>query len=282
MSPEPIHATVLNEKCLLHYWTLGTSGPLITFIPGGNGHGRQFFPLMQALSGQYTTLTFDRRQMSDSQLVPGQPNKRLNPPQQARDVRAVILALGGGKFEKSVVFGSSSGGIFAFQFAHDFPDMVSVLIAHEAPTVTLLPEASEVVEWFLHLLDVFDEHGWEAAQREFGEKLIGYDDEGVPKTVSPDRRNPVNFWENEFPVLLGYVPNLWRVREHLGGRIGLMRGVRCREAFFARTTVEQGKILGAPVVTAPGHHQGFEVEVEEFLPVFLGLLETLKEGKGSV
>lgn len=47
-------------------------------------------------------------------------------------------------FNKSITFGSSSGGIFGFQFAYDFPQMVDNLIAHEAPTSYLLPDASEI------------------------------------------------------------------------------------------------------------------------------------------
>ena len=274
MAFNPTRAIIHNEGCDLHYWSQG-SGPLITFIPGGNGHGRQFNNLIAALSPSFTCATFDRRQMSASQLVPqGTPNKRLNPVQQARDIRAVIRALG---FDSSILFGSSSGGIFAYQFAHDFPEMVDVLVAHEAPTVTLLPEASQVTEWFLHLLEVFETLGQDAAAAEFGEQLIGYGDEGIPKTVPPEEGNPKNFWENEFAVLAGYVPNLWRIREN-GTRVGVMRGVRCKEAFFARATVGQAEVLGCPLAVVPGHHQGFEVETEAFVPCLLEMLETLKGG----
>jgi pimeloyl-ACP methyl ester carboxylesterase len=268
MDFNPTRATVHNEGCDLHYWYQGT-GPLITFIPGGNGHGRQF-NMIAALSDRFTCVTFDRRQMSASQV---KVNKKLSPPQQARDIRAIIKALG---FDKSILFGSSSGGIFALQFAHDFPDMVDHLIAHESPTITLLPEASEVLEWFIHLMDVYETHGLEQAQREFGAKLIGYDDEGIPKTVPPEPENVRNFWDNEFPILLGYVPNLWRIKENRTS-IGVMRGVRCKEAFFARTPVEQAKILDCPMFLVPGHHQGFEVETKEFLPHFLKMLDTLEE-----
>ncbi|KAK3901103.1 Alpha/Beta hydrolase protein, partial [Staphylotrichum tortipilum] len=125
MASSLTEAVVHNEGCDLHYWHVG-SGPLITFIPGGNGHGRQFFPLMAAFSNRFTCATFDRRQMSASQVP---VNKRLSPPQKARDIRAVIAALG---FDKATLFGSSSGGIFALQFAHDFPSMVEHVVAHEA------------------------------------------------------------------------------------------------------------------------------------------------------
>jgi pimeloyl-ACP methyl ester carboxylesterase len=264
---------VHNEGCDLHYWFQG-EGPLITFVPGGNGHGRQFNNMIAALSDRFTCVTFDRRQMSASRV---KVNKRLNPPQQARDIRAVIEAVG---FKKSIIFGSSSGGIFSFQFAHDFPDMVDHLIAHEAPTITLLPDASAMVEVFLHLMEVYETQGFEPAAREFGAMLTGYDDEGIPATVPPEPENPRNFWDNEFSVLLGYVPNLWRLKENKTS-IGVMRGVRCKDAFFARTPEAQAKILECPCFLVPGHHQGFEVETAEFLPHFLKMLDSLEKKRSS-
>ncbi|KAM5344081.1 hypothetical protein ACJ41O_012618 [Fusarium nematophilum] len=274
MEFHPTKGIVHNEGCDLHYWHQG-KGPLITLIPGGNGHGRQFNPMIAALSDEFTCVTFDRRQMSASQV---KVNKKLSPPQQARDIRAIIKALG---FDKSILFGSSSGGIFAFQFAHDFPEMVDHLISHEAPTITLLPDASTVFEWFLHLMEVYETRGLEQAASEFGEKLTGYDDEGIPKTVPPEPENPRNFWDNEFPVLLGYVPNLWRLIENKTS-VGVMRGVRCKDAFFARAPEEQAKILGCPTLVVPGHHQGFEVETKEFLPYFLEMLDTLEKKRSGV
>ena len=273
MEFNPTRAIVHNEGCDLHYWYQGT-GPLITFVPGGNGHGRQFNNIMAALSANFTCATFDRRQMSASQV---KVNKKLSPPQQARDIRAVITALG---FDKSIIFGSSSGGLFSFQFAHDFPDMVDRLIAHEAPSFSLLPDATEVYEWFYHLMGVYENQGLEQAAKEFRVKLIGHDDEGIPKTVSPEPENPRNFWDNEFVMLMGYTPNLWRLKENKTS-IGVMRGVRCKDALFARTPVEQAKILDCPLAVVPGHHQGFEVETKEFVPYLLEMLDTLEKNRSS-
>ncbi|KAK3326005.1 Alpha/Beta hydrolase protein [Apodospora peruviana] len=280
MTAKMEHAVLHTEGCALHYWHCGHGPTLITFVPGGNGHGLQFLALMAALAdtGKYTCATFDRRQMSASVVTDG-VNKKFNPPQQARDIRAVISVLG---FAQSIIFGSSSGGILSLQFAHDFPDMVIHLISHEAPTFILLPDAAELFEWFHGLMTLYETKGLEAAAAEFESKLTGYDDEGIPTCVSPDPKNRVNFWENEIPILIGgYVSNLWRVKEN-GTSVGVMRGVRCKDAFFARATVEQAKILGCPLAVVPGHHQGFEVETEAFLPAFLEMIETLeKRKKGS-
>jgi len=182
-------------------------------------------------------------------------------------------------FDKSILFGSSSGGILSFQFAHDFPEMVDRLISHQAPTITLLPDASKMFEWGLHLEEVYKTHGLDQVNTEFEAELIGFDDEGIPKTVPPEPSNVRNLWDNEFSVVMGYVPNLWRLKENKI-RIGVMRGIRCKDAFSARATVEQAKILECPSATVPGHLQGFEVETDEFLPYLLDMLDKLRKNHG--
>jgi pimeloyl-ACP methyl ester carboxylesterase len=181
-------------------------------------------------------------------------------------------------FEKAIIFGSSGGGILAFQFAHDYPQRVEHIIAHEAPTMLLVPDASKWVDWQHRLFEIRDNDGFDAAQAEFNKILIGYEDEGVPRPALQGRENFENAWANEVEVFSTYIPNLWRVREQ-GTSVGLMRGERSRDAVYARATYEQEKILGCLRMDVPGHHQGFEVEVEAFLPVFLDMLKQLDERK---
>ncbi|KAH7369365.1 Alpha/Beta hydrolase protein [Plectosphaerella cucumerina] len=274
MEFNPTKSIVHNEGCDLHYWHQG-QGPLIVFVPGGNGHGPQFNAIIAALSDKFTGVTFDRRQMSASQV---KVNKRLSPPQQARDIRAIIKAMG---FDKAIIFGSSAGGLFALQFANDFPEMVDRLISHEAGLISLLPDSSELFEWGLHLLEIRDTQGIDQAAAEFAKKLIGYTDEGVPATVPPGPENPRNFWEYEFPIYVGYTPNLFRVKENKVS-VGVMRGIRCKDAFYARAVDEQAKILGCPHAVVPGHHQGFESETEAFVPALLEMLDTLEKRKSEL
>jgi pimeloyl-ACP methyl ester carboxylesterase len=269
MEFNPTRATVHNEGCDLHYWYQGT-GSLMIFVPGGNGHGRQFNNIIAALSDRYTCATFDRRQMSASQVP---VNKPLSPTQQARDIRAVIRAVG---FDKAIIFGSSSGGIFGYQFAHDYPEMVVHLISHEAGISVLMPEATEIYDWMYGLAALHREKGLEAVVPEFDKCLIGYDDEGVPKPASPEPSNGRNFWENEFPRLLGYAPNFFRIKENKTS-VGVMRGARCKEAFYARAIEAQAEILGCPRMTVPGHHEGFQCETKEFVPYLLEMIDILEK-----
>ena len=213
--------------------------------------------------------------MSASQV---KVNKLLSPPQQARDTLAVMRAMG---FKKSIFFGSSSGGIFGFQLAIDHPEAVDHLICHEAPTSTLLPDATARFEDLLRFFEIYKESGIRAAAEEFGKGFKGFGEEGVPLTVAAEKENEINFWENEYLVLLGYSPDLRRIVEN-GTSVGVMAGKRSADAWYCRTTIEQEKILGCLRMVVPGHHQGFQVETEAFAPAMLEMLDTLEKRKKSI
>jgi len=275
MAFNPTHATVENEDCNLHYYYLGT-GPLITFIPGGNGHGRQFNVLMALLSPNFTCVTFDRRQMSDSQVP---INKTLSHPQQARDAASVIKAMG---FSKSIIFGSSLGAIIGFQLGIDFPDMVDRLIAHEGPTASLLPNSTEIYDalYFCHYL--YANVGLKAAETEFRKMFKGYHAAEVSQTIDPQPGNVTNFWENEFWTGSVYTPDLRKLVKN-GASVAVMTGERSVEhgTWFSVAAMEQADILRCERCVVAGHHQGFESETELFLPQFLSLLDRMEAQKGE-
>lgn len=129
-------------------------------------------------------------------------------------------------------------------------------------------------------MEVYETEGLEKVAKEFGAGLIGYSDEGIPKTVSPEPENTRNFWDNEFTPLFGFVPNLWRIKENKVS-VGVMRAVRSKDAFFARAVDEQAKILECPMFVVPGHHQGFECETKEFVPRLLEMLDVLEKKRSG-
>lgn len=271
MSSTPTHATVLNENCTLHYWSLGT-GPLLIFIPGGNGHGRQYNAIMSILSAKYTVATFDRRQMSSSQLIKG-PNKQFNPAQQARDVIAVMKALG---HETTSVFASSGGGIIAFQMAVSYPETLDHVVCHETPTTSLLSaaESTELMDFFFDLQDIYREGGVKPTMEAFTKKIMVGMDDGLP-TQKPEEGNPVNQFENE--MMMGmYCPDLVKIVENMTS-VAVAFGQKSEGAMYKRTVIEQAKRLGCEAVEFPGHHQGKETQPEEFAPILVALLERMEE-----
>ena len=78
------------------------------------------------------------------------------------------------------------------------------------------------------------------------------------------------FWETGFEKI-----------KRDGTSVAVMTGERSGEEFFARTTVQQERVLGCLREVVPGHHQGFQVESERFLPAFLGMLERLEGRKND-
>jgi hypothetical protein len=270
MSFQPTYATVENEDCTLHYWYQGT-GPLLIFVPGGNGHGRQFNYIMPLLSSKFKVATFDRRQMSASK-VKG-PNKKFNPAQQARDIIAIMKALG---HDKNSIVGSSGSGIIAFQMAVSYPETLEHVICHEAPTTALLSaaESTELMDFFFELEDIYCEKGVQPTMDAFVKKIMVGIDDGH-KTQKPESWNPKNQFENEMNMRL-YCPDLVKIVEN-GTSIAVGFGTKSEGAMYKRTVLEQGKRLGCEVCEFPGHHHGFETQAEDYAPILVGLLERLEE-----
>lgn len=275
MASTPTYASVENEGCNLHYWYQG-SGPLLFFIPGGSGHGSQYNNIMAILSTSYTCCTFDRRGMSSSTL--DGPKKPLSPPQQARDMVAIINALG---FKKALVFGNSLGGTLGFQLAIDHPEIIDHLICHEAPTIMILPDSTERFERIFVLLQIYRESGLGAAFQAYLPNFKGFNDPGLAQPTPAPPENMVNFLENDFVIGSMYNPD-WRKIVRNNVSVGVLAGKRSEDAFYARATLEQEAILGCQRMVVPGHHAGFDVEAEEFAPALREMIERLERGrKGS-
>src|SRR5262245_30297263 len=139
MAFNPTYNNVQYEGADLAYWYQG-SGPLLILIPGGGGHGAQFGAILPYLSRKYTTVAYDRRQNLRSIV---EHPKQLNPVQQARDIIAIAKHMG---YEKTSLFGNSGGGIIALQLAASYPQHIEHVIVHEAPTTSLLPDATKYMD----------------------------------------------------------------------------------------------------------------------------------------
>jgi pimeloyl-ACP methyl ester carboxylesterase len=269
----PDYHFVENESCTLRYWSQGT-GPLIFFIPGGNGHGSQFNNIISFLSSKYTCATYDRRGMAGSPTT--SPNI-LSPPQQARDVVAIIKAL---SFSKAIIFGNSLGGILSFQVAIDHPEICDHVIAHEAPTILILPDSSERFDRTLLLLSLYKEGGLVAAGAAFGSIFVGFDAPDLAAPLPPAPENTKNFFEKEFLIGSTYNPD-WRKIVRNGVSVGVLAGERSKDAFYARTTIEQADLLGCLRWVVPGHHAAHEVETKYFAPKLVGFIEALEKKRAE-
>lgn len=72
------------------------------------------------------------------------------------------------------------------------------IISHEAPTISLLPDALDLIEWTYRTLALYQEKGSAAAWESFAGMLTGYEDLAPGEDPSSDDKS--NFWQWEYIV----------------------------------------------------------------------------------
>ena len=253
-------STVESEGATIHFWYQG-SGPLLILIPGGGGNGHDYDRILPLLSQKYTALTFDRRGNGQSRTS---ENKPLNPAQQARDIIAIIKNVG---FQKAYIFGSSGGGVIALTLASLYPKYVQQVIAHEAPTYTILPDASEWIDFCYSVYDTYKAQGPLAAWKIFFKSTVGleFDGDDIPHSTGD------YFFQYEYLFLTLFTPDLLRIREN-GVQVKIGVGIDSGDAPYARTTMKQAEILDCPKLVFPGHHTGYISQAETFSQILINTL----------
>lgn len=271
MTFTPAYITVDNEECKLHAWHQGSQNQeLLVLIAGGGGNGSRFNQSFPILSTKYHVCTFDRRGNSDS-AVP--KPKILNPVQQARDVVAIIKALG---YSKAIIFGTSGGGIVAFQLAVSYPQHVSKLITHETPTMALLPDADEILDYVFETMAINRERGWKAASFHHSSMFQGLIDppKSEEEVVNP---NGQFFFDFEFQVLSTFTPNMARLRDlcQAGLKMAVTAGKESGDVCYARTTHVQAEFIGSQHHMWPGEHLIYEFDPEGFAHALIQSIKSL-------
>src|SRR3954466_11407375 len=113
-------------------------GPVLVMI--GSPMGAAGFTTLAGYFTDHTVVTYDPRGVERSERM--DPNVAVTPEVHAADVAAVIEAVGGGPVD---VFGSSGGAVSALALVAAPPDLARVLVAHEPPAVSMLPDAEEAL-----------------------------------------------------------------------------------------------------------------------------------------
>ena len=121
------------------YYELRGGGPPLLLIMGASGCGGVFDRFADILAGQRTVVTYDRRGNGRSP----RPTRweATSPQEQADDAAALLDALG---LSPAVVFGTSSGGIFALAMVLHHPEAVRGAILHEPALVALFDDPGQV------------------------------------------------------------------------------------------------------------------------------------------
>jgi epoxide hydrolase 4 len=121
------HGYADSNGVKIHYASLG-SGPLIVMIHGFPDYWYTWRDQMEALAGQYQCVAIDQRGYNLSDKPKGVENYDVR--LLVGDVAAVIKSLGK---DKAIIVGHDWGGMVAWQFALNLPQMTDRLIILNLP-----------------------------------------------------------------------------------------------------------------------------------------------------
>ena len=169
------------EGAKIYYEILG-KGPVIIFVPGANGDGYIFEPLRNLLSEYFTTVIYDRRGFSRSELTKEQ-NYENKIEKDIDDIYVLVKKITN---EKVIIFGSSSGAIVATKFLIKYSECIKKCIIHEPPMFSILPDFEDWKNFINNVYDIYKNGDTKGAMIKFGEKIVNVKD---AKLMIGDERN---------------------------------------------------------------------------------------------
>jgi pimeloyl-ACP methyl ester carboxylesterase len=199
----------------------------------------------------------------------------LNPEQHARDVVAIVKAMGR---EKTSLFGSSLGALIALECAASYPSVLDAVIVHEAPAAGLLPDATALLDWLFELHALYRTEGHRAAGQAWqgGRIMPGHNAEVVAPLADAREEDMENFWKYEFLSSVLYCPDLVRIVEN-GVSVLVAVGEESGDAFDKRAGGPLAKSLGCECLELPGGHYGFENYAEEAAGMLVNAFKSIEE-----
>jgi pimeloyl-ACP methyl ester carboxylesterase len=206
-------------------------GPLLLLMHGGGGNADSYDAVLDILAEQYTVVTYTQ--------CDGGPAERA-------DEAAQLLADLGAK--SAAVFGSSAGALTALELVARHPEHVGLVIAHEPPVMTALPDAEVQIKAFHDLVDAPD-----AALRFLRlTGILGPVDESVLRTVAQGLRVD----GREISAFVDHRLDLVAVRGS-GVKVVLAGGKAVIGTLPFRTAEAVADALDAPLIVFPGNHFGY-------------------------
>lgn len=250
----------------LHHETRG-AGPALLMIPGGGGDAGPFERVADELAGRYTILTYDRRGFSRSPMEG--PTERSKVTSDGDDAHQLIERVAGAP---AYVFGSSSGAIVALDLMARYPQSVRLLVAHEPPLMTLLPETARFLDFADEVYEIYRRSGSDLAMQTFAAKvgLSGLDRAQAEKLpphmmeiFTRIRGNDQFFLEHELRQYVRVVPDFAALKP-VANRIVLAGGAESRSLPPYLPNTGLAERLGRDIVHFPGGHVGYITHAPQF------------------
>jgi pimeloyl-ACP methyl ester carboxylesterase len=222
------------------------------------------FGTLASLLPDRTVITYDPRGLGRSTRSDGRVEN--SPTVQADDLHALIDELGAGRVD---VFGSSGGAVTALALVAAHPGDVAILVAHEPPLMTILPDAAAAERARARVRDAYEAGGEGAGMAAFiamtswqGEFTDEYFDRsaadpaafGLPTGDDGSRGSPI-LSERSWPIT-DYRPNVDALRSastHMAIGVAEESG----DALTGRSSRAIADLLGHEAIVFPSHHGGF-------------------------
>jgi pimeloyl-ACP methyl ester carboxylesterase len=237
-------------------------GPVLVMI--GSPMGAAGFETLATYFTDRTIVTYDPRGADRSERT--DPDLEVTPEVHAADVAAVIEAVGGGPVD---VFASSGGAVNALALVAAHPDLVATLIAHEPPSASVLPDATEAMAACRAVYDSYQQRGWGAGMAHFialvslrGPVPADFASQPPPDpatfgmpTEDNGSRDDLMLGSNILTIT-GHRPDIDGLRA-ASTRIVIAVGAGSEGELAHRGGEAVAELLGRTPVTFPGDHGGF-------------------------
>jgi pimeloyl-ACP methyl ester carboxylesterase len=211
-----------------------------------------------------TAVTYDPRGLGRSVRRDGRVDQR--PEVQAEDVHALIGHLDAGPVD---LFASSGGAVTALALVAAHPDDVRVLVAHEPPLLTLLPDAEGAGRAFDDVRAAYEAKGFGAGMAAFM-TLTAWNGEFDDAYFAAPAADPAAFGmptdddgSRDDPLLSDRAVAIVRYRPDVDAlsaaptRVVIAVGEESAGSFTGRTSIATAELLGQEATVFPSHHGGF-------------------------
>ncbi|MFJ3584636.1 alpha/beta fold hydrolase [Streptomyces sp. NPDC090127] len=267
-----------NDARIATHTLDGTGATLRYDVRAADGSGEEATPLFligspmdasgfTTLASHFadrTVLTYDPRGVARSVRTDGAAE--TTPEEHADDLRRVVEAVGAGPVD---LFASSGGAVNALAFVARHGDLVRTLVAHEPPTVQVLPDREPALELCADIRDTYLRDGMGPAMAKFiavtmrkGPIPANWADEPAPSpaafglpTEDDGTRDDALLGQN-LRTCTGYLPDFEALRA-APTRIVVAVGEESEGELAHRAGVGVAAALGTEPAVFPSHHGGF-------------------------
>jgi pimeloyl-ACP methyl ester carboxylesterase len=235
--------------------------PILLLI--GSPMGAGGFVTLASHFTDRTVVTFDPRGADRS--VKDDPASPVTPDIQADDLHRLIATVGG----PVDLFASSGGAVNALALVSKHPGDVRMLIAHEPPLASILPDREHALAAVRAVHDTYEARGWGAGMAHFiaivshrgpftaevaGQPAPDPAMFGMPTGDDGTRTDPMLGWGMR--AIPTYEPDFDALRA-ASTRIVLAAGVGSEGEMANRGAYAVAERLGSDVVVFPSDHGGF-------------------------